>query len=124
MIDLTLTFDYQLPPGWIAPWVEGVLHGKAIARTCAACGRVSFVPQRTCDCGETGGTWITLPGTATILNMTDGADGCFGLVRFDRADTNCVARLSGFTIPSKRGQIIQPEGDLPTIIVVPLQSES
>lgn len=124
MIDLTLTLDYQLHPGWLAPWVDGILQGKAVAHSCAACGQVSFVPQRTCDCGETEGAWKTLPGTATILNVTDGVDGCFGLVRFDGANTSCVARLSGFTSQPKRGQIITPKAGLPAVIVAPIVSES
>lgn len=123
MIDFSLTLDYQLSPGWLAPWVNGILQGKTVARCCARCGQVSFAPQRICDCGETNGTWQTLSGAATILNVTEGVDGCFGMVCFDGADTRCIARLSGFDRPSERGQIIRPEGNLPTLILIPLQSE-
>lgn len=120
MTKLALALDYTLSPGWLAPWVDGILRGKAIGRTCAGCGRVSFAPLRCCDCGEIDGTWSPLPGTATLRQMTEGSDGSFGLVRFDGSDTNTIVRLVHWTSWELVGRIRAPEGDLPAIELEPL----
>lgn len=129
MIKYQLQLDYALAPGWLKPWAAGLLGGEAVARKCGDCGRVSFIPLRICDCGGADGSWITLSGGATILNITRGSDGCFGLVCLDGSDTSCVARLSGFDPDARRGpgarrgQIARPDGDLPAVIINPRKTE-
>ena len=124
MINHGLKLDYQLAPGWLKPWSDGVLRGQAVARKCASCDRVSFTPLRTCDCGESAGSWETLSGRADILDVSEGAEGCFGLVRFEGADTCCVARLQGLAPGSARARIIRPKGMLPSLILAPMQIEA
>ena len=123
MIRHTLTLDYDLAPGWLQPFVAGLADGRAVARRCERCDRVSFMPLPVCDCGETRGNWIDLPGTATIDRRTEGADGAFGLVRFDGADTRTVARLEGFGSHDRRGTLVRPPSELPAIVLRPLSGE-
>ncbi len=115
----TLTLDYDLAAGWLRPFVEGLAEGVARARRCDGCGRVSFVPLRVCDCGKAHGSWIDLPGTATVSRRTTGADGDFGLVTFAGADTKTVARLDGFGPGDRQGAIVRPPSALPAIILRP-----
>ncbi|MEM7193201.1 MAG: hypothetical protein AAF405_10155 [Pseudomonadota bacterium] len=119
MISHRLTLDYTLAPGWMAPFVEGLLEGIAMARRCVACGRKSFVPVRICQCGEFGAEWVQLDGTAEILFRTEGADGAFGLVAFAGAETNAVARLMGIPEGESRGQLVAAEGPLPALTLGP-----
>ena len=120
----TLRLDYDLAAGWLQPFVAGLAGGVATARRCERCRRVSFVPLRVCDCGETQGAWIDLPGTATVELATEGADGHFGLVRFDGADTRTVVRLNGFGPDDRRGTIVQPPSDLPAIVLHPTSDKA
>ena len=124
MINHRLVLDYKLSAGWLEPWVEGIARGTALGRRCDGCGRVSFVPLRHCNCGENNGSWIELPGTATIDVCTDGADGAFALVSFDGADTQTVARLKGFDGDQRRGAIVQPGDDLPAVVLRPFSDEA
>lgn len=123
MIDMSLTLDYSLAPGWLAPWVQGVAEGKAIGRTCSACGRVSFTPLRRCPCGESDGTWTPLPGTATLIHRTEGADGFFGLVQFDGADTRTVVKLVDWDSAATQGHIIAPKNGTPALLLAPFTAQ-
>lgn len=105
MVPYTLSLDYTLHPGWMAPFVEGLQAGLAVARRCAACGQTAFPPQRLCACGEGDGVWMTLAGDANITFRTEGADGAFALVVFDGADTAAVVRLSGLAADQTRGTL-------------------
>ena len=89
----SLTLDYQLQPGWLAPYVKGLQKGIAMARRCSACKKVSFPPVRVCDCRSSNGAWVYLSGEARLVYHCDGADGSFALVRFEGADTSTVVRL-------------------------------
>lgn len=93
MSNYKLTLDYQLTPGWLQPYTEGLSQGQAISWCCSACERTSFPPVRTCTCGQTNGAWITLAGTARVIHYTFGQDGEFALARFDGADTSAVVKL-------------------------------
>lgn len=119
MIDKSLTLDYSLSPGWLAPWVDGVLEGKAVGRRCNACNNISFVPLRRCICGESSGGWTTLPGTATLIQTTSGADGTFGLVQFDDASTRTVVRLVDWNETATRGKIKAPDTGKPALLLTP-----
>lgn len=123
MIKHQIVLDYTLAPGWMKPFVDGLITGNAVALKCASCALISYPPQRTCTCGETQSDWITLSGIAEIVFRTTGSDGDFGLVRFDGADTQTVVRLEAFSIHLERGRIAKSEGGLPKMILEPIQDE-
>jgi len=116
-----LSLDYTLSPGWLQPWVDGLMKGEAVARVCVSCGSKSFAPQRVCDCGCGEGNWVPLSGTALVIRQTDGVDGHFAVVRFDGADNDVVVRLEGFSPSQTRGRLAKPEGDVPQMILKPLE---
>lgn len=105
MIPHHLALDYTLQPGWMAPYVDGLQEGLAMARQCAACATTSFPPHRICRCGAAAGAWITLKGDAEIAYKTAGADGQFSLAQFDGADTSAVVRLQDIAPDQTRGTL-------------------
>jgi len=112
-----LTLDYTLAPGWMEPWVDALMAGRALARRCP-CGHVSFPPLRTCPACDGGeGDWIALPGTARIVHRTDGADGPHALARFDGADTAAIAALHDVPPGATRATLTAPPGPLPRLIL-------
>ncbi len=121
MIDHTVSLDYQLTPGWMAPFVQGLLDGQAIARQCSACMQTSYPPVRVCNCGQTQAQWIQLTGRATLVHRTQGLDGDFALVQFDGADTRTVVRLSGFKESQLTGQLHALTQPLPALILHPTE---
>ena len=123
MTDIQLSLDYTLSPGWLLPWVEGLREGRAVARTCESCNRVSFVPLRVCACGGVAGTWVDLSGLATVLTRTAGSDGSFALARFDGADTQTVVALSNFPEGHLTGRLRASEAERPAIILQPVSAE-
>jgi uncharacterized OB-fold protein len=121
MIRHKLNLEYTLSAGWMAPFVEALTEGRAMARRCTDCAAVSFPPLRTCPCGCTTADWTQLPGTATITYRTDGTDGSFGLVRFDGAGTQAVARLQDFASDDRAGHLQPLAQVLPALILHPHQ---
>lgn len=119
-----IVLDHDLSPGWIQPWVDGLLAGKVIARVCRTCGRTSFAPQRVCSCGETDGDWRPLSGLATIVRQTKGADGHFAVAQFDGADNHVVVRLEGFDGTETRGRLKAADGPLPQLVLQPIGSKT
>lgn len=119
MIAHRLTLDYTLAAGWMAPFVEGVQTGQAVARTCAGCDGVSFPPVRVCGCGSADSAWTTLSGLARIVWRTDGADGSFALVQFEGATGQSVVRLSEMDEGETEGRLVISMGDLPQLVVGP-----
>ncbi|MDA8586683.1 zinc ribbon domain-containing protein [Rhodobacteraceae bacterium] len=119
MIDHRLVLDYHLPPGWMAPFVEGLAQGQTIARRCEDCARTSFPPLRSCPCGASAGAWVELDGTAQIIHRTDGQDGSFALVLFDGAATHSVVRLDNLAPDQNIGRLAKSTGPLPQIILGP-----
>ncbi len=93
MSNYTLKLDYQLAPGWLQPYTEGLSQGRAVSWCCSTCERTSFPPVRTCTCGQTTGTWVALAGTARVIHYTCGQDGEFALAQFEGADTATVVKL-------------------------------
>jgi uncharacterized protein len=91
-----LTLDYTLGEGFLAPYLDGLRKGEARAGRCPACGRVALPPEPVCACGGRATQMVTLSGVATLLWRTSGTDGDVGLVRFDGAQSNALARLDGF----------------------------
>ena len=124
MVSHRLTLDYDLHPGWLAHFVEGLVAGRAMARACTACARTSFPPQRTCDCGETSADWVALSGLAEVRYRTRGADGDFGLVAFEGADTLAVVALDGLSDGAKTGHILASGGPLARMAVGDLENRA
>ncbi len=88
-----LALDYTLGEGWLAPWLDGLRAGKAVASTCPACGEARFPPLRTCPtCRVRSDGWRTLSGGATVLYRTTGTDGDIAMARFDGAVGATIAR--------------------------------
>lgn len=123
MIKHQITLEYTLAAGWMKPFVDGLIAGKAVATKCASCAHVSYPPQRTCTCGEAKFDWITLSGVANINFRTTGSDGDFGLVQFDGANTQSTVRLEMTNTDRRQGQIAKSESGLPKMILEPIQNE-
>ena len=123
MIGHTLSLDYQLEPGWMLPFVQGLLEGQAIARQCTDCKQTSFPPIRVCSCGNTSAQWIQLSGQAELIHRTQGSDGDFALACFDGAHTNTVVKLSGFKPSQFTGELRISNQSLPALILHPANGE-
>ena len=122
MINHTVSLDYQLTPGWMTPYIQGLLDGHAIARQCSGCRRTSFPPVRVCHCGQSQAQWIQLSGDAKLVYRTQGSDGDFALVHFDGADTRTVVMLSGFNESQLTGQLRTLKQSLPALILHPAEA--
>ena len=124
MINHSMTLDYSLAPGWMAPFIEGLKGGQARAKQCAHCHRVSFPPVRTCSCGGLEQDWIELTGTAQLIYQCVGLDGHFAMVRFTGADTLSVVKLKGFEhlAPgnNNQGVLLAARAEMPAMVVGPL----
>ena len=90
---VVLPLEVTAGEGFLAPYLDGLRRGAAIAGHCAACGRTALPPEPRCRCGAAVTEMRGLSGAATVLWRTTGADGDAALVRFDGADTLSVARL-------------------------------
>ncbi|MEM6463457.1 MAG: hypothetical protein AAF724_16240 [Pseudomonadota bacterium] len=93
-----LTLDYALAEGSIAPHLDGLRAGRAVAAKCRKTGRVTMPPARSNALGDLFASdgshdWIELSGEAAIIHRTDGPGGAFALVRFDGADNQAVGRI-------------------------------
>lgn len=124
MIAHGLQLDHTLHAGWMAPYVEGIMLGKAVARCCDDCGAVSFPPLRVCRCGSDRGHWHTLTGQGRIDLRTTGQDGDFGLVTCAGADTATVMRLIDMPTGAREGRLIRPQDGLPALCLGPLEKEA
>lgn len=120
-LDLSLTYD--LAPGWLAPYINGLRAGQAVAARCTGCDRVSFPPLRICPCGGRATLWANLPGTASLRFRSTGSDGDFALVAFDGASGLAVARLDGFGPDAQHGQISAANGPRPGLVLRPMTGE-
>ncbi len=126
MIKHNLPLEYTLAEGWLQPFSSGILSGGAVARQCSSCTEVSFPPHRTCRCGDTRGSWITLDGRADIHYRTMGADGDFALVKFRGADTLCTVKLCNFAADQRVGQLraATTGQSLPALHLYPVQEHT
>ena len=103
-IELTLRYAHSF--GALAPYLEGLESGRAVASTCAHCGRTWFPPRLGC-CAQAGpARWATLAGTGRIVAGTSGGgtlpfgggpagDG-LALVALDGADNLALGWIDGF----------------------------
>lgn len=123
MISHHLSLDYALNPGWMAPYVDGLSVGTALARRCQNCAATSFPPLRVCTCGCLEGNWVDLPGTARILFRTTGLDGDFGLVQFDGVTTKTTLRLHAIPATQTQGVIAASAGSLPVLYLTEITEE-
>ena len=115
-----LNLEYSLGEGWLAPWLDGLKEGKAVASTCAACGAAQFPPLRICpNCRLPSDGWVVLDGTARILFRAVGADGDFALVQFDGAERAAIARTDALPADTDRAVLrASPDGQ-PVISLAP-----
>lgn len=119
-----LALDYSLGEGWLAPWLEGLRQGKAVASTCSACGEVQFPPLRTCPaCRVRSDGWCNLSGGATVLYRTAGADGDMALARFDGAIGAAIARAEALPEGASRA-VLAPCPDDPPILALIAEPET
>jgi len=116
MTTVHLPLEYDLKAGWLSPFVEGLTQGRAVARVCAACGRVSFPPLRTCTCGSAEGEWVILSGRATVITRTSGTDGDFALARFDGADGLTTVALQSTATVAQSPLVLQAS-DPPRLVL-------
>lgn len=113
---LAVTLEYDTAEGFLGAYLTGLREGRAVARSCDACGRTALPPEATCHCGGKDFSPRPLSGEATIVWRTTGSDGDMALVRFYGADTLSVARLDGFS-DQRRGVVAaSPDGAL---VIVP-----
>jgi len=115
----TLTLEYQLHAGWIAPFIHGLQQGIPVARRCTDCAKVSFPPVRVCSCNCPHGEWTELSGSAEIVHRTEGTDGSFALVQFRGVDTQSVVRLDNVNSTTTTVQLRACTTDQPALIVQP-----
>lgn len=120
MTPFNLDLRYTLQPGWLGPYVGALLQGQALAYACEDCGGVSFPPLKVCACGSLRQRWVQLSGRASVRFFSSGTDGRFGLVRFDGATTDAVARLEGFGATGRRGALVAAATDRPAIVLHPI----
>ena len=119
MIVYQQILNYSLNSGWLTPFVTGLKAGKAKARKCNCCSKVSFPPLRVCLCGSAEGAWQDLSGTGTIIWRTTGPDGDFALVQCDGADTQTIMRLIEFGANVTHGKIIASDTKKPALCLTP-----
>ena len=107
----------------IAPYLEGLRTGLAIAKHCSGCRRTTFPPEHSCPGdlatdGASESSWTELSGRAHLELRTDGPDGCFALVRFEGADNRAVCRIANPEVSSST-LVLQPdEQEIPGIVVM------
>lgn len=115
-----VALDYALGEGWLAPWLDGLREGRAVASTCSACGNAHFPPLRTCpDCRRPSDGWQSLPGGAAILFRTRGADGDFAMAQFDGARGAAIARADALPEGAVRAVLAACPDDPPLISLRP-----
>jgi len=117
-----VSLDYSLSAGWLAPWLEGLRVGKAVASLCSACNEAQFPPLRFCPtCRQHSDGWRKLDGHADVLFRTKGTDGDIAMVRFDGANSACIACIEALPIGATRCVLTTStdEPPTPTLIVEP-----
>ena len=111
---LSLTLDYTLPEGTLAPYFDALRAGRALASCCKDCGRACFPARVRCGaCGADGLAWVELTGRARVVLRTDAAAASFAIVRFDGADGATLVGLSNPGHRTETGKLVAPKGDWP-----------
>lgn len=117
-----LTLDYSLGRGGLAPYLDAIAGGVALAGVCSLCGRTTFPPERRCRCEQYGDADATpghkqLSGHAQIVFRTDGPAGHFALVRFEGADNQTVCRIANPDVSSNTAKLAACDEGKPGIVV-------
>jgi len=111
-----VTLDYTLGEGWLAPWLDGLRDGTAVASMCVACGEAHFPPLRVCPvCRQHSDGWRELEGGATVLFRTRGSDGDIAMVRLDGARGAAIARAEALPDGVTRCVLVASREDPPVI---------
>lgn len=108
--------EYSLGTGWLAPWLDGLRNGRAVAATCSACEGTYFPPLRACPtCRGKSDGWRMLDGGATVLFRSKGLDGDVVMVRFDGANNACVAQAEALPNNATRCALTACADEPPTL---------
>ncbi|MEM8729186.1 MAG: hypothetical protein AAGF79_04635 [Pseudomonadota bacterium] len=114
-----VALDYTLGEGWLAPWIDGLRNGIAVASSCSACDGAFFPPLRTCPtCRVRCDGWRRLSGGATVLYRTHGTDGDFAMARFDGATGAAIARSDALPAGATRAVLAASVDDPPQLSLV------
>lgn len=117
-----LTLDYVLGQGALAPYLDALARGVALARHCPQCDRTTFPPERLCHCATNGGADTpsgqkTLSGRACIVFRTEGPAGHFALAQFDGADNQAVCRIANPSASGNGARLVASDDGKPGIVV-------
>ena len=103
-IEVTLRYTHSL--GGLAPYLEGLAAGRAIASSCPTCRRTWFPPRPGCCSHRGPARWTALAGTGRIVAGTNGGGplpfggGAAGeglaLIALDGADNFALGWVDGF----------------------------
>ncbi|MGE0726257.1 MAG: Zn-ribbon domain-containing OB-fold protein [Alphaproteobacteria bacterium] len=120
-VALAFTWRYRRPLGALAPFFGALGEGRALAARCAVCGRAWFPPRAVCpDHGAL--EWVELPGTGTVVALTEGTRALppageaspvrLALVHMDGAENAALGPLigEGAAVVGVRVQLVPPDG--------------
>ncbi len=101
--ELQLNLTYQHGSGYLAPYFEGLLEGRAIASHCPTCGRKRFPPRPVCPHDRTQTEWSRISGNGVVVSVTSvhtalpfaaaAADFKFVLVAMDETENAVFGRM-------------------------------
>ena len=115
-----VTLDYSLGEGWLAPFLDGLRQGKAMASLCPNCDAAHFPPLRVCPtCRAPCEGWRALGGGATVLHRTGGSDGDFAMARFDGASGAAIADAGALPPDATRALLAPCPDDPPGLALIP-----
>lgn len=117
-----LTLDYALGRGALAPYLDALADGVALAGHCPHCDRTHFPPERRCQCAQGGSKGATpdpirLTGQARIIFRTDGPAGSFALAQFQGADNQTVCRIANPQGSCGEARLVASDDGKPGIVV-------
>ncbi len=117
-----LELDYTLGAGALAPYLDALGRGVAMARHCRRCNRTTFPPERLCSCQPRNADtsdlgWRELSGFARIAFRTDGPAGSFALAQFDGADNRSVCRIANPRASGTEAMLQPAKGEKPGITI-------
>lgn len=119
-----VALEYTLGEGWLAPWIDGLREGVAVASACSTCGETHFPPLRSCPtCRSRCDGWTRLGGGATILFRTNGSDGDYAMAQFDGATGAAIARADGLPADATRAVLAACPDDPPRLSLAPESSK-
>ncbi len=119
-----VSLEYTLAEGWLAPWIEGLRAGQAVASYCDVCATAQFPPMRVCpDCRASSGGWVTLSGRAEVQWRTSGTDGDFAIAKFEGAQQAALLQCKHLPAGATHARLRAcPEG--PPILQLELEPDA